>query len=183
MNEPNGYSESTENKKSGLSVAALVFGLLSIILSCCGVGVFLAPIAILLAIIALATKKNGKGFAITGLICGLIPTILVVTFVIAVSSILPYRNDLLNDYSRITQEQDTIFAEYESTGQLPDFLQKYEEEPFKSFLAKYDVTIYTVMDSLMAAHKQGTLKTFSVSGSGSGTLEIPASAVLISVTA
>lgn len=181
MSESNGYSESSGSQKKGLSVAALVFGLLSVFLLCCGVGIVLAPIAILLGIIALATKKAGKGMAITGIICGIIPIIIVAAFAMAIKPIWPYREDILKDYSRITVEQDTIFADYEATGQIPDFLKKYEEEPFKSFFEKYDITIYKIMDSLMENHKQGTLT--QVSYGGTAAAVIPANVVLIPFTA
>ena len=123
----------------------------------------------------------GKGMAITGIICGIIPIIIVAAFAMAIKPIWPYREDILKDYSRITVEQDTIFADYEATGQIPDFLKKYEEEPFKSFLEKYDITIYKIMDSLMENHKQGTLT--QVSYGGTAAAVIPANVVLIPFTA
>lgn len=181
MSESNGYSESSGSQKKGLSVAALVFGLLSIFLLCCGVGIVLAPIAVLLGIIALATKKAGKGMAITGIICGIIPIVIVIAFAMAIKPIWPYREDILKDYSRITQEQDTIFADYEATGEIPDFLKKYEEEPFKSFFEKYDITIYKIMDTFMETHKQGTLT--QVSYGGTAAAFIPANVILIPFTA
>lgn len=68
--ELNYYQEqSVPQGGKGLSIAALVFGIISIV-SCCTVFLSIpcSIVAIILSIIALKQKKNGKGLAIAGLI-------------------------------------------------------------------------------------------------------------------
>lgn len=56
-------------KQSGWGIASLVLGVLSILLSCAGIGAFIGTIGVIFAIIAF-TKKNSKyGLAISGIVC------------------------------------------------------------------------------------------------------------------
>jgi len=70
---------------SGLAVASMVLGILSLVVSCFGVvGIICGILAVILGGCALLTKKGGKGMAVAGLVCGiiaLIPSIIVISTV------------------------------------------------------------------------------------------------------
>ena len=62
-------------EQTGLSIASMVCGILSLVgCWCCGLGVILAIAAIVLGVIG--RKKGGKGFALAGIICGSIGIII-----------------------------------------------------------------------------------------------------------
>ena len=145
-------------KKSGLAIAALILGIVSILgLCCCGLNIIAAPLAIIFGIIALAKKQNGTGLAITGIVLAAISLIMVLGVVFAFRDILPYSETIMQDYTRIILEADTVFPAYEEDGTLPDYVEKYKEPPFSDFLAKYDADIYDVMDVLLEQYKSGQL--------------------------
>ena len=64
-----GFDES----KKGLSIAALVLGIISILISyVVGVGLLVSILAVIFGGICLNLKQGVKGFAITGLVLGII---------------------------------------------------------------------------------------------------------------
>ena len=144
--------------KRGLAIAAMVCGLISLIGLCCfGLGIFVAPVAIILGICALCLKQGGTGFSVTGIVTGALSLIMVGAVLFAFREILPYSDTIAADYSRLTMEQDSVFPEYEKNGTLPDYILKYTEDPYATFFEKYEITIYDVMDVLNEQHKNGTL--------------------------
>lgn len=83
------YAEQNKPKDgSGMAIAAMVCGIVSIVLNCIFFIAFPSSIAaIILGIICLAKKKIGKGMAIAGLVCGiigLISSIAIILFYIIV---------------------------------------------------------------------------------------------------
>lgn len=89
---PQGYQQMPAQKSSGLSIAAMVLGIISLCSSCFGfIGIVCGLLAVILGGIALATKADGKGMAIAGLVCGIvaiIPSILVIVTAASITSYL-----------------------------------------------------------------------------------------------
>ena len=108
-----------ENGSKGLSVAALIFGILGIL--CCCIGFPFAIIGLILAIIALAKHKAGKGLAIAGLITSLIT--LIISAYMAIS-VLPYTDEIV-DY---TQNIETYVEQYQEDGSFPPLYEKFISE-------------------------------------------------------
>jgi len=146
---------------AGFAIASLVLGLLSLIGICCCSGIIdivTIPLALIFGIISLAKKKRGTGLAITGVVTSAVSGLIIGTVLYVIWPLLPYSDQILTDYSRLTKEQDTIFENYGEDGELPDFLLKYTESPFSDFFDRYDASIYTVMDALLEQYKsQGSL--------------------------
>ena len=94
--EPVSYSEPTPDYQSayagnpyaqtepaqggkGLSIAAMICGILSIVCCCVGwLSIILAIVAVVLGIIAMVKGASGKALALTGLICGGVGLILAI---------------------------------------------------------------------------------------------------------
>ncbi len=76
---------------SGLAVASLIFGILSLVICWTGAGGIICGIlAVIMGGAGMATKKGGKGMAVAGLVCGiiaLIPSIIFISFVGSVFSL------------------------------------------------------------------------------------------------
>ena len=150
--------QAQQEKKSGLAVAALILGIVSLIgLCCCGLNIITGPLAIIFGIIALVKKQNGTGLAITGIVLAAISLIMMLSVVFAFKDILPYSDTIMQDYTKLITEADTVFPAYEEDGTIPDYLEKYKEPPYSDFLKKYDADIYDIMDALLEQYKSGQL--------------------------
>ena len=87
----NDYSNSNDGN-NGLAIASMVFGILSLISSCCSfvmfpissaVTIIIAMIAIVLGVIWRITEnRSGKGMALCGLICGIIGLLVSIMFIV-----------------------------------------------------------------------------------------------------
>ncbi|MBR6107654.1 MAG: DUF4190 domain-containing protein [Oscillospiraceae bacterium] len=159
-------SEPQRHSSSGFAVASLVLGLVSLIGICCCAGLIdfiTVPLALIFGIVSLVKKRSGTGLAITGIITGTVSLLIIATMLYVIWPLMPYAEEIVDDYSRLTREQDTVFPAYEETGELPDYLQKYTEAPFSDFFARYDGTIYTIMDALLEQYKSRGSLPFEIS--------------------
>ena len=102
-----------ENGSKGLSVAALIFGILGIL--CCCIGFPFAIIGLILAIMALAKRKAGKGLAVAGLITSLIT--LIISTIVGVSMVpfMPY----VGEMKEFFEDPQAAITEYEEDGTYP----------------------------------------------------------------
>lgn len=76
-----GGNNETERPPMALSISSMVLGIIGLLLSCLGIGIFPAIIGFILAIIALATHRS-KGMAIAGLVTSLIGIIIAAVILI-----------------------------------------------------------------------------------------------------
>ena len=81
----------------------------------------LGPIAIILAIIVLVGKRNGKGMAIAGIITGGLGIILSIVMLLSFK-------DEMEDILYLYENSEEIVSEYEEDGEIPDFILEYEEK-------------------------------------------------------
>lgn len=123
------YNYSDPNPKSGrtgFAITALIMGILSILLCCCGAGIIFAPLGIIFAIISLATSRGGTGMAITGLVLSSISAVFII--IVCVSY-----HQIIGDVIRFSGESEKVITEYQETGELPDYLDKYNGDEYKDF--------------------------------------------------
>ena len=147
-------------KKSGLAIASLVLGLLSLIgFCCCGINIITAPLAIIFGIVSLAKHRGGTGMAITGIITAVLSLLIIVG---SIRDILPYSNEIVQDYMQLMVDQDEVFPAYEEDGTLPEYLEKYKESPYSDMLTKRGLTIEKLMDTLLEMYKSGQLAQYKM---------------------
>ena len=80
-----------ESKKgSGLAIASMVLGIVSLICSCCipYLPVLLALLGVILGGVSLGGHYEGKGMAIAGLVCSIIALIPSIVVIVAGASLL-----------------------------------------------------------------------------------------------
>lgn len=143
-------------EKKGFAIASLVLGICSIVLMCCCcTNVITAPISIVLGIISLATHRGGKGMSIAGIILSALSILLL--FICYQSTAVFWKNSdqILQDYTQLVEDADTVFPAYEKDGTVPDYLQKYYEGEYKDTLDKFGVTFDDIMDYLDQMYQQG----------------------------
>lgn len=68
-------------KQSGFGVAALVLGIVGILLSCLGIGALFGIVALIFGIIAIFSKNKKKGLAIVGLVLGVVSIVSAILFI------------------------------------------------------------------------------------------------------
>ena len=174
--QPGGYGygytapmpEQPQPKRVGFAVTSLVLGLVSLVGLCCCAGlidIITVPLALIFGIISLVQKRGGTGLAITGVVTAAVSLLMIVTTLYSLRDILPYSEEILQDYMQVLEDQDEVFPAYEEDGTLPVYLVKYTESPYSDFLEKYDATIYTIMDVLLEQYKSGELANVNVSAS------------------
>lgn len=80
------YYQSSQNQpapKTGLALASLILGIISLVLSCMGFNIILAIIAIILGAVYLSKKQQERrGMAIAGLVLGIISIALFVLIIV-----------------------------------------------------------------------------------------------------
>lgn len=118
--EPNDYNNSynmdyqeQNNGNKGMAIASMILGIIALVTCICYcTAIPLGIVSIILAIIVLVKKKNGKSFAITGIITsGIAIIISIVTLVVSAPMV-----DNIND---LIENADVYSQEYIEYGTIP----------------------------------------------------------------
>ena len=107
---PDGFGTPTEKKKNGYATAALILGIISMVIGCCCICCFLiipvlAVIAIVLAVLS-KSRNDGvmPGKAKAGMILAIIALVLVVVYIVIYGM-------FLNDPAMFSEYLDPVFQE------------------------------------------------------------------------
>lgn len=122
---------------SGLSVAALVLSVISIVTCFFFINIPLGIIAIILAIVSLIKKKGGKGLSIIAMILSIISLLMSVLVTILIWPLLKVLPDLYRDMTEIYNNYDAVIQEYDRTGELPEYMDEYYEGEIGEFFDEY----------------------------------------------
>lgn len=144
-------------RRMGFSITAFVLGILSMLGFCCCIQFITAPIAVIFGILAFVKKRDGKEMAATGLVLAAVSLLVTIGFLISFRDVFRYADVISEDFTRLIEEQDEVFPAYQENGTLPDYLLKYTEPPYSTFLEEYDSSIYVIMDALLENYKNGEL--------------------------
>lgn len=149
-----GEEENPNSGKKGFAVTSLILGIVSLVCCCCGFGYITAPISIIFAIIVLVKKYGGKGMAIAGIIMSAICIILLVFVQVSFG---PEYKQFASDYISFAQDADNVIDNYEATGQLPDYLEKYTDSKYDSVWknAGFD-DFYGFFDQIVDQYRSST---------------------------
>lgn len=127
---PNNQFNPQNNESKTMAIIALVLSIIAFLGICFCIGLPFGIAALIISIIVLAKKKNGKGMAIAATI---ISSIAVLISAIMVAVIVPMYNDMID----FTMNLPEIVENYQEDGSLPDYLDEYREkypEYFDSFM-------------------------------------------------
>lgn len=113
-NAYNNYESYPENNnKKGMAIASMVLGIIALVTCICYCSAIpLGLVSIILAIIVLVKQKNGKGFAITGIITSSIAVIISIVTIALMGPVTDNMNDLI-------QNADIYVQEYTEDGTIP----------------------------------------------------------------
>lgn len=88
--------QTTKTPSSGLAIASMVCGIISLTVSCCipYLPFALSLLAVVFGSVSLGKHMGGKGMAIAGLVCGIIGLVSAVIILVGGASLLNYLGQL-----------------------------------------------------------------------------------------
>ena len=120
-------------KQLTFAILSFVFSLLPPLMCCCAIFpavtvflIFLSILAIIFGIISLAGHKDGKGFAIAGII------ISVLTIIPLLFSLIFLRG-VNEDMVAFSQDPQKYIDDYKETGEIPEEFSEYEDPKYDWF--------------------------------------------------
>ncbi len=124
-NYNNGYDPNMNinSEKKGLAIASLVLSLVSLLCCICGLGLICAPLSIIFGIIALVSKRGGKGMAIAGII---ISALVIIGMVGAYATY----GTIFKVAFQYGMNEEEYKAEYERTGKAPADFDEYRDPKY-----------------------------------------------------
>lgn len=110
-------------KDSGLAIASMVIALVNLIVFRTLLSIIAVPLSLIFAIVSLAQKRSGKGFAITGIVVSVISMIIIGTVIALFVKVYP-------DFEYFAQNQEKIITEYQEDGTIPEQYEKYNDPKY-----------------------------------------------------
>lgn len=116
-------------KGAGLAIAAFVISIINIVPCCTMLSIISVPLCLIFAIVSLAGRRKGKGFAITAIILSLLAGLM-----FAYYGYMAYK--LGPDYMYFITNSDQIVADYEEDGTIPERFEKYRDPKYDKYWEK-----------------------------------------------
>lgn len=121
--EQNSYDTYPENPtgeqrqgNKGMAVASMVLGIIALVICLCFIlSIPLGIVSIILAIIVIVKKKEGKSFAITGIVTSAISIIISIVTLVAMMPYINFGMELSKDPQTIV----TMVEDYQEDGTIP----------------------------------------------------------------
>ena len=136
-----------QKKTNGLGIAALIFGIISLVSSCFVIGIFPAIVGLILGIIGLAQKNLDKGCAIAGTVCSFIAIIISVAMIYVVAKTPTETSTQTQNETRVessdteTTQKSDVFNQ-ETQVEMEDTTDTEEpietEEEYKASCQEYN---------------------------------------------
>lgn len=126
MYPQNQFSPPPEKKGSGFAIAAFVIAIVNLLLCRSLISIITVPLCLIFAIISLAGRRNGKAFAIFGIVLSLISAFIFGFYVYICAKILP-------DVIYFMENDSTIIEEFERDGTIPEKFEKYRDPKFDRY--------------------------------------------------
>ncbi len=110
----------------GLAIAAFVIALVNLILCSGMLSIIAVPLAVVMAIVSLASHRGGKAFAIIGIVVSLISAFIFSFYVMIMVKVMP-------DFVYFVNNDTAIISEYDETGEVPEHFRKYQDPKFDKY--------------------------------------------------
>jgi uncharacterized membrane protein YkgB len=108
--------EQSQKGSKAMATTSMVLGIISLVVCLCFLlSVPLGIASLILGIIVLATKRNGKSFAIAGIVTSALSLITTVVLIVVMSPYIEYGMKLSSDPQAIV----TMIEDYENDGTIP----------------------------------------------------------------
>ena len=115
-----------EKGTSGMAIASFVIAIVNLILFRTLLSVIAVPLSLIFAIVSLAKKFGGKGFAIAGIIISLISTFVFCSAIAVCVKLYP-------DFRYFAVHEQQIIEEYHENGTIPEQFEKYNAPRYNKY--------------------------------------------------
>lgn len=144
--ETNNFKQQSTNtaKQSGLGIAGMIIGIISLLLSCFVVGGFLGIIGLILSIVAIKQKDRKSGMSIAGVVLNTIA--IVIMIIMLICSI-----DTSDEVKTVTSNSNTLSTEQTATQETSSEALFQETVFHQGETAEYrnvQITLYDVKETL-----------------------------------
>lgn len=98
------YRDMPPEEPSGMAVASLVLGIISVVISCSGYNFITAILAIIFGAIHLAKRRSRRGMAIAGIVLGIISIVIFIIAVVVLVAVIGTNPDIMHMYNEMLNE-------------------------------------------------------------------------------
>ncbi|MGN1412076.1 MAG: DUF4190 domain-containing protein [Oscillospiraceae bacterium] len=141
-----GMNEPSQNGSKSMAITSMVLGIVALVICLCFIlSIPLGIVSIILAIIVLVKKKNGKPFAITGLVTSILGILVSIVTLISMMPYIQFGMELSKDPNAIV----TMIDDYQQDGTIPQNVLDIcggNEEMAKSFMEGFVQSYGDVVD-------------------------------------
>lgn len=110
---------------TGLAVAALIIALVNFFMFASFLSFMAVPAVLIFSIMALKRKNGGKVMAIVSIVIAIISALIFALYIVIIVKLVP-------DIKYFAEHDKEIVAEYELTGEAPDYFDKYRASKYDS---------------------------------------------------
>lgn len=142
-----------DSQRTGLAIAALCISLINFIFFKSVLSFIAVPVSIIMAIISLKKKRGGKPFSIIAIVVSSLSTILFAFYMAIIVKIYP-------DMKYLTDNFNSISSEYEKTGAIPEYYDKYRDPMYNDYWKQFGVDSFDeffeyIMNQFNVTYKNG----------------------------
>jgi len=115
-----------ERRGGGFAIASFVLALVNIVPCCTCLSIITVPLCIIFAIVSLAQKRKGKGFAIAGIILSVLAGLFFAYYGFILYKVMP-------DAMYFVENQQQITEDYDRDGTIPERFEKYRDPKYDKY--------------------------------------------------
>ena len=115
-----------ERRGGGFAIASFVLALVNIVPCCTCLSIITVPLCIIFAIVSLAQKRKGKGFAIAGIILSVLAGLFFAYYGFILYNVMP-------DAMYFVENQQQITEDYDRDGTIPERFEKYRDPKYDKY--------------------------------------------------
>ena len=145
--KPEISEKNPESLKTGLATASFIIGVVNFLFFGMIFSFILAPVSLVLGIIALVKHQGGKGFAVTGIIISAVSLIIFSVFTALFVKIYP-------DMEYFIQNDTAIISEFEENGEIPEKFEKYKAPEYDKYWRAFGGDFEGFFEYFIEVYKQ-----------------------------
>lgn len=158
-----------DSQKTGLAIAAFCISLINFIVFRSVLSFIAVPVSLIMAIVSLKKRRGGKTFSIIAIVVSSLSTILFAFYAVIMVKIYPDMKYLTDNFTSIT-------SEYEETGAIPEYYDKYRDPKYDDYWKQLGVNSFDeffeyIMKQFNVTYKKGAAETSQNDGVAATTQE------------
>lgn len=158
-----------DSQRTGLAIAAFCISLINFIVFRSVLSFIAVPASLIMAIVSLKKRRGGKTFSIIAIVVSSLSTILFAFYAVIMVKIYPDMKYLTDNFTSIT-------SEYEETGEIPEYYDKYRDPKYDDYWKQLGVNSFDeffeyIMKQFNVTYEKGAAETPTNDGASATTQE------------